>query len=158
MHRALAGRAGGRGLEAGRTEAHAPGRRSSVIGGMSDRAIERTVKWGIGWTVGGAPPETGGPFAERIRAAWKEAGREGQPRVVGLTYFSLGHNALEAATAYLSDYYGDMGNQIARFIPKTPHELRDTVKRFAEYGFDELFLDPVSHDLRQVDLAAAAAL
>src|SRR6266498_2429978 len=28
-----------------------------LIGGMSDRAVERTVRWAIGWTVGGAPPE-----------------------------------------------------------------------------------------------------
>src|SRR5438067_5767080 len=32
-----------------------------LIGGMNDRAIDRTVRWGIGWTVGGAPPEHGGP-------------------------------------------------------------------------------------------------
>jgi len=129
-----------------------------LIGGSSDRAIERTVKWGIGWTVGGAPPEQGAPFAERIRSAWKEAGREGQPRIVGLTYFGLGDGALEAATSYLGDYYGDMGKQIAQWIPKTPEDLKSTVKKFADFGFDQLYLDPVSSDLRQVDLAADAVL
>jgi probable F420-dependent oxidoreductase len=129
-----------------------------LIGGASDRAIERTAKWGIGWTVGGAPPETGGAFAERIRAAWKEAGRQGRPRIVGLTYFSLGEGALEKASWYLGDYYGDMGSQIAQFIPKTPQTVQETVKRFEDFGFDELFLDPVSSDLRQLDMAAEAVL
>src|SRR3989449_7214771 len=43
-----------------------------LIGGSTDKAIERTVKWGIGWTVGGASPEQGGPFAERVRKAWAD--------------------------------------------------------------------------------------
>jgi probable F420-dependent oxidoreductase len=129
-----------------------------LIGGMNDRAIERVVKWGIGWTVGGAPPEQGAPFAERIRTAWKEAGRDGQPRIVGLTYFSLGDRALETATSYLTDYYGDFGGQIAQFIPKDAQALKDTVERFADFGFDEVFADPVSSDLRQIDLAADVVL
>src|SRR3989441_5646241 len=128
MHRAWRGELVAGALKPVAPKPTRPGGVPLLIGGMSDRAIERTVKWGIGWTVGGAPPETGGPFAERIRAAWKEAGREGQPRIVGLTYFSLGDKALEAATAYLGDYYGDMGKQIAQFIPKSPQELKDTVK------------------------------
>src|SRR5438067_1665449 len=57
-----------------------------LIGGMGDKAIERTVKWGIGWTVGGAPPERGGPFAERVRAAWRDAGRDGAAKIGGLTH------------------------------------------------------------------------
>jgi alkanesulfonate monooxygenase SsuD/methylene tetrahydromethanopterin reductase-like flavin-dependent oxidoreductase (luciferase family) len=129
-----------------------------LIGGYSDKAIERTVRWGIGWTVGGAPPETGGPFAERVRQAWKEAGREGEPRIVGLVYFALGDRAAEKALAYLSDYYGDFGPRIAERIPTTPDALRDVVKRFEDFGFDELLLDPTSNDVTQVDLAADAVL
>ena len=36
--------------------------------------------------------------------------------------------------------------------------LKETVAKFADHGFDELFLDPVSSDLGQVDLAADAVL
>ena len=61
-------------------------------------------------------------------------------------------------TAYLGDYYGDFGTQIAQFIPKTAQALMDTVKKFEDFGFDELFLDPVMSDVRQVDLAADAVL
>ena len=129
-----------------------------LVGGMSDRAIGRTVKWAAGWTVGGAPPEQGGPFAERVRRAWTEAGREGEPRVVGLSYFALRDDGPERATEYLSDYYGDFGPQIAQRIPKDADAVRETVKKFEDYGFDELFLDPTTNDVAEVDRAADAVL
>ena len=129
-----------------------------LIGGSTDKAIERTVKWGIGWTVGGAPPERGGPFADRVRKAWADAGREGQPKIVGLTYFGLGEGALEKASAYLGDYYGDLGQQIAEWIPKTPEALRETIRKFEDFGFDLLFLDPTTNEIDQIDRAAEAAL
>ena len=128
-----------------------------LIGGSTDQAIERTVKWGVGWTVGGAPPEQGAEFADRVRKAWADAGREGQPRIVGLTYFGLGEGALEKATAYLGDYYGEFGKQFAEWIPKTPDAVKDVVKRFQDFGFDELFLDPVASDLEQLDRVADVA-
>lgn len=129
-----------------------------VIGGMNDRAIERTVQWGIGWTVGGAPPEKGGPFAERVRKAWKDAGREGDPRIVGLTYFALGEGSAEKAAAYLTDYYGQYGSMIAEGMPKTPQELKDTIAKFEGYGFDELMVDPTVADLAQLERAAEVVL
>ncbi len=129
-----------------------------LMGGSTDKAIERTVKWGIGWTVGGAPPERGAPFADRVRKAWADAGREGQPKIVGLTYFGLGEGALEKATAYLGDYYGDFGQQIAEWIPKTPEALRETIRKFEDFGFDLLFLDPTTNEIDQIDRAAEAAL
>jgi probable F420-dependent oxidoreductase len=129
-----------------------------LMGGMSDAAIRRTIQWAIGWTVGGAPPEQGGPFAERVRAAWREAGREGDPYIAGLTYFGLGDGAEERATAYLGSYYGDFGPRIAQWMPKTPEALRETVKKFEDFGFDELFVDPTSADTTQVDLAADAVI
>jgi alkanesulfonate monooxygenase SsuD/methylene tetrahydromethanopterin reductase-like flavin-dependent oxidoreductase (luciferase family) len=129
-----------------------------LVGGMNDRAIERTVRWAIGWTVGGAPPEVGGPFAERVREAWKGAGREGQPKIVGLTYFALGEGSVEKAAAYLTDYYGPYGPRILEGMPKSPQELKERISSFEGYGFDELFLDPTVADLAQLEKAAEAAL
>jgi alkanesulfonate monooxygenase SsuD/methylene tetrahydromethanopterin reductase-like flavin-dependent oxidoreductase (luciferase family) len=129
-----------------------------LIGGSVDKAIERTVKWGIGWTVGGAPPDQGALFADRVRKAWADAGREGKPKIVGLAYFGLGEEAEEKAMAYLGDYYGEMGKQFAQWIPKTPEALKGLVEKFADFGFDELFLDPTSAELNQVDQAAEAIL
>ncbi len=129
-----------------------------IIGGMSDRAIERTIRWGVGWTVGGAPPERAGPLAERIRNAWKEAGQQGEPKIVGLTYFALGERADEKAARYLTDYYGRHGAQLAERIPKSAQALTETVAKFEDLGFDELFVDPTVADLGQIDRAAEAVL
>ena len=129
-----------------------------LMGGMSPAAIRRTVQWAIGWTVGGAPPEQGGPFADRVRDAWREAGREGDPHIVGLTYFGLGDGAEKRAAEYLGSYYGDFGPRIAQYMPKTTDALRETIKKFEDYGFDELFVDPTTSDTNQVDQAADAVL
>jgi alkanesulfonate monooxygenase SsuD/methylene tetrahydromethanopterin reductase-like flavin-dependent oxidoreductase (luciferase family) len=129
-----------------------------LIGGRSDVAIRRTVKWGVGYTVGGAPPEVGGPFADRVRAAWKEAGKRGEPRIVGLAYFALGERGLSEGAAYLGDYYGEYGGRLWESVPKSQAALRDVMKRFQNHGFDELFVDPVSADLDELDLAADAVL
>lgn len=129
-----------------------------LMGGFSPKAIERTVKWAVGWTVGGAPPERGGPFAEQVRQAWRDAGREGAPLIVGLSYFGLRDDAAEQSRTYLTDYYGDYGGQVAGWIPKTPDAVRETVKKFEDYGFDLLFLDPTTNDLSEVDRAADAVL
>jgi alkanesulfonate monooxygenase SsuD/methylene tetrahydromethanopterin reductase-like flavin-dependent oxidoreductase (luciferase family) len=128
-----------------------------LIGGMSDATIRRVLRWGVGWTVGGAPPERGGPFADRVRQAWKEAGKEGQPRIVGLSYFALGDRAQELAIGYLGDYYGEPGQKLAQFVPISPDAVRETIKKFSDFGFDELFLDPVSSDLEQLDRVADVA-
>lgn len=157
VHRAWRGEPLGAGKPVGPRPAQGD-RVPILIGGMSDPAIERTIRWGIGWTVGGAPPERGGPFAERVRQAWKDAGKQGEPKIVGLTYFALGDEAEEKAAAYLTDYYGQYGAGITQGIPKTAQSLQETVSKFEDYGFDELFVDPTVADLAQLDAAAEAVL
>ena len=56
------------------------------------------------------------------------------------------------------DYYGDMGKQFAQYIPLTAEALGETAKKYEDYGFDELYVDPTSSGLEQVDLAADALL
>lgn len=157
IHRAWRGEPMGAGKPVGPRPARGD-RVPILIGGMHDRAIERTIRWGVGWTVGGAPPEHGGPIAERVRKAWSEAGKEGQPKIVGLTYFSLGEGAEEKAAAYLTDYYGQYGAGIAQRIPKSAQALKETVAKFEQYGFDELFVDPTLAEVSQIDRAAEAVL
>jgi alkanesulfonate monooxygenase SsuD/methylene tetrahydromethanopterin reductase-like flavin-dependent oxidoreductase (luciferase family) len=50
----------------------AAGNRVSVlIGGNSDKAVERTVRYAEGWTMGGGGPDMAAPMIERIRTAWR---------------------------------------------------------------------------------------
>jgi alkanesulfonate monooxygenase SsuD/methylene tetrahydromethanopterin reductase-like flavin-dependent oxidoreductase (luciferase family) len=127
-------------------------------GGTADRAIARAVKWGIGWTAGGSGPDRAGPVAERVRGAWKAAGREGRPRIVCLQYFALGDRAEERAATYLGDYYGEWGQGMAATIPKSPQALREIISAFEAIGTDELILDPTIGELEQVELLAKAVL
>jgi alkanesulfonate monooxygenase SsuD/methylene tetrahydromethanopterin reductase-like flavin-dependent oxidoreductase (luciferase family) len=132
-----------------------------VIGGSSDAAVRRTVEFGIGWTAGGVPPQMIAPFVERVRAAWRDAGRVESPRIVALNYFGLGDTE-ERSRGYLLDYYGFGGPEFTEMVGGGAHrsaqEVRDVVAAFAEAGVDELILDPTVGDPAQVDLLAAAAL
>jgi alkanesulfonate monooxygenase SsuD/methylene tetrahydromethanopterin reductase-like flavin-dependent oxidoreductase (luciferase family) len=132
-----------------------------IIGGTSDAAVRRTVQFGVGWAAGGTPPQMVGPFVERVRAAWRDAGREGSPRITALNYFGLGDTE-DRSRGYLLDYYGVLGPEVAEMIAGGAHRsaqaVRDVVAAFAEAGVDELFLDPTVGDPEQVDLLAEAAL
>jgi len=130
-----------------------------VVGGTSEAAIRRTIEYGIGWTAGGSPPDQVAPFAERIRVAWKDSGKAGDPKIVALSYFSVGEE--ERAKRYITDYYaflGDFANQMANWIPKTPEAIRDTVQAFEDIGVDELVLDATVDDPDQVDKLAEIVL
>ena len=130
-----------------------------LIGGTSDRAVARAVKWGVGWTAGGSAADQVAPFAERVRAAWKEAGRPGQPRIVALAYFAMGDP--EASRANLLDYYGYLGDfaeRVADSASRGPEAVKDTVARFEGAGVDELILDPTVPDVDEVDRLADVVL
>jgi alkanesulfonate monooxygenase SsuD/methylene tetrahydromethanopterin reductase-like flavin-dependent oxidoreductase (luciferase family) len=132
-----------------------------LIGGSSDAAIRRTVEFGVGWTAGGVPPQMVAPFVERVRAAWRDAGRDGSPRIVALNYFSLGETE-EQSRGYLLDYYGFGGPEMAEMIAgsahRSPAAIKDVVAAFEEAGIDELILDPTVGDPVQVDMLAEAVL
>ncbi len=130
-----------------------------LIGGSSDAAVRRTVRFGAGWTAGGVPPQMVAPFVERVRTAWREAGRDGSPRIVALNYFGLGDTG-EQSRGYLLDYYAFLGPENAEMIAgsahRSPEAVRDAVAAFEEAGVDELVLDPTVSDPTQVDLLAEA--
>jgi alkanesulfonate monooxygenase SsuD/methylene tetrahydromethanopterin reductase-like flavin-dependent oxidoreductase (luciferase family) len=126
-----------------------------MFGGTSDAAIRRTLQWGSGWTAGGSSAEMVAPFAERVRAAWREAGREGEPTIAALTYFGLGDD--EASSRYIHDYYefvGEYAEGIDQAVLRSPDAVRGGVARFEAAGVDELFLDATVADLAEVDLLA----
>jgi hypothetical protein len=101
------------------------------------------------------------PIAEKVRRSWSESGREGEPRLVTLSYFALGPKADEGAARYLKDYYAYLGewvDAIVQSAPKTPEALGDVAERFRQIGVDELILDPTIAELDQVDRLADAML
>ena len=137
-----------------------PGRPQVLIGGTAPVAFERTARYGAGWIAGGGGPGAFGGGAEKVRAAWSAAGREGSPRLAGLGYFALGDDPEGDANRYLRDYYGFLPDEVQDFIvgsaSKGAQAIKDDVAAFERAGCEELILFPCSPDPKQVDLLAAA--
>lgn len=132
-----------------------------MFGGGVEATIRRTVRWGEGWTMGGGAPEGVSSFVPRLRRAWEEAGREGEPRVAALAYFSLGADAEQGSRDYLHDYYrflGPYADMIADGALRTPQAIRDAAKGFEDAGVTELYLDPTVARLDQLDRVADVVL
>jgi alkanesulfonate monooxygenase SsuD/methylene tetrahydromethanopterin reductase-like flavin-dependent oxidoreductase (luciferase family) len=132
-----------------------------LMGGTSDAVVRRTVEYGAGWIAGGGGPDMFTPMASKVRAAWKEAGREGDPHLAALAYFSLGKQGTKEAKRYLLDYYAfapAYAEAIAAGALTTSGEVRKAMAAFTAVGCDELILFPCSPDLDQVALLADAAL
>jgi alkanesulfonate monooxygenase SsuD/methylene tetrahydromethanopterin reductase-like flavin-dependent oxidoreductase (luciferase family) len=132
-----------------------------LMGGTSDAAIRRAVDYGMGWMSGLGTPAMFSGVAEKVRTAWRDAGREGEPRLVHLDYYALGAQAEEDAYRYLTDYYtflGDFAKPIAAGALTHPDQVRKAAGDFADAGYDELLLFPCSPALKQVDLLADVVL
>jgi alkanesulfonate monooxygenase SsuD/methylene tetrahydromethanopterin reductase-like flavin-dependent oxidoreductase (luciferase family) len=135
-----------------------PGGPELILGGHSPKAIARAAAHGDGWISGsgGAGMFAGGAAA--IRAAWKEADRPGQPRLLALAYFALGDDANAAAMEHLHDYYGfapPYANMVANNAAIGVDGVAATVDAFERAGCDELILVPCSAGIEQIKLLSA---
>jgi alkanesulfonate monooxygenase SsuD/methylene tetrahydromethanopterin reductase-like flavin-dependent oxidoreductase (luciferase family) len=137
------------------------GRPGLLVGGGVDASFARAAKHADGWIAGGSGPDAFADAAEKVRSEWSKAGREGQPRLAGLAYFSLGEEGEQHARDYLLDYYAWLGEETAGMIAGSAANDAEAVQRymaaFDGAGCDELFFFPSSSDAAQVDLLADAA-
>ncbi|HEX2132682.1 MAG TPA: LLM class flavin-dependent oxidoreductase [Actinophytocola sp.] len=124
-----------------------------LMGGHSPAALSRTARVADGWISGGGGVDMFAGGVAALRAAWQEAGREGKPRIVSLTYFALGSRAAELADQYLSDYYGfapPYAQLVLRNAAVGEAKLAETLSRLEEIGCDEVLLAPCGADLDQL--------
>lgn len=133
-----------------------------ILGGAVDAAYRRAAQYGEGWIMGGGTPDQLAQGREKTEAAWREAGRNGSPRIGALAYYALGDDAESHAQWYLRDYYNAVGEEVAGMIADSAATDADTVRQylqgFEQAGCDELVLFPCSTDPEQVDLLAEVAL
>jgi len=131
-----------------------------VVGGHAEASFARAARFGEGWIAGGAPPDQYAEMVRKFRRAWSEAGNDGEPRTMGLAYYSLGDRAEENASAYLGHYYAFLGEEIAGYIVAGAAKDADTVRKrvsaFEDAGCGELIFFPSASDPDQVDLLADA--
>jgi len=128
-----------------------------LFGGFAPKALARMAKWGVGYVGGSLPPELVAGAFEQARAAWREAGREGEPRLVAIAYFALGEP--DTGRGKVRDYYSNIGDGadfVASGVRTTPEAVRDAVKGFADLGADELIFNPATDELD--DIARLAEL
>ena len=134
---------------------------SIVVGGQVDAAFRRAARYGDGYILGTAPPEYFPPAIEKLEAAWAAEGRDGQPRKMSLSYFSLADDPDAEVRRSIGAYYafaGEYAEMLMAGAAKGEEEVKERVRAFEAVGCDELIMCPTSSDLREVDRLAAAVL
>jgi alkanesulfonate monooxygenase SsuD/methylene tetrahydromethanopterin reductase-like flavin-dependent oxidoreductase (luciferase family) len=132
-----------------------------ILGGQADAAFRRAAQYGEGWVAGGGPPEYYPPAMEKLDAAWREAGRSGEPRRLSLTYFSLDADPEDQARRTIGHYYAvaeDYAQMVVAGVAKGEEGVKERVRAFEDAGCDELIMFPASSNPEQVDRLAAAVL
>lgn len=129
-----------------------------LIGGYVPAVVRRIAAWGDGYMApGGGEPESMMEMWRRIGEAWGKAGRAGQPRWVGASYFALGPQAVDHASRYINANYGynpELAARRLRTIPTTRAAVEEAIKRQADMGVNEFILRPCAEDLDQMERVA----
>jgi alkanesulfonate monooxygenase SsuD/methylene tetrahydromethanopterin reductase-like flavin-dependent oxidoreductase (luciferase family) len=130
-----------------------------IVGGQVDAAFKRAARFAEGWIMGGGAPDQFAGMAADVKKAWSDAGREGEPKLMSLAYFSLGPEAEENAKKGVGSYYewlGEIGDQIVASVATDPEAVRQYASAFEQAGCDELVFFPASGDPEQASLLAEA--
>ena len=132
-----------------------------LIGGNTDHAIPRIVRWADGWSMTLGTPEQLAAGRSAVEDAWRAAGRSGRPTVQALCYFSFGPDAERNARSSLEDYYGWLGPERASMIAGTaaldPKAFQARVRAFEAAGADAIVAMPCDHNIDQLERLASAA-
>jgi len=130
-------------------------------GAMRPKAIARAAKWanGIYGTSMAGDREGHEAIYDMARNAWKVAGRQDKPYLIGSFWYSLAPDAKENLQGYVYDYMKIAGNDIARHYAAamtrhTPEAVREAIENLRAAGADEALLVPATTDYAEVDRLA----
>jgi alkanesulfonate monooxygenase SsuD/methylene tetrahydromethanopterin reductase-like flavin-dependent oxidoreductase (luciferase family) len=100
------------------------------------------------------------PYVEAARVAWKDAGREGDPRLVALGDFALGD--VERGRTNVEHYYDVNGEDFSKVVVDgvsgSPQSVKDAVQAYTDLGADELILIGATDDVDEVSHLAEIVL
>ena len=131
-----------------------------VAGVSGPKALARAARWAAGvdegGTVFGIDATTASAAVERIRAAWRDAGRADPPHISASLWYALGSGAEERLRSYCFDYMRVFGEDVARGFAAavtcfSPDRLRSAADVLRDVGVDELFLVPTTTDVHELD-------
>ena len=132
-----------------------------IVGGSADAAFRRAAEYADGWMMGGGAPERFPELSGKLETAWRERGRDGEPRKLALTYFALGDDPQGDTERSIGDYYSfspEYASAVVAATAKGEDGVRERIEAFRDAGVDEVVMFPASPDPQQVDLLAAIAL
>ena len=125
-----------------------------LFGGSAKASFDRMAKWGVGYVGGSLPASMVAGAFDGARTAWKDAGRDGSPRIVAIAYYSVAHD--DRSNIY--DYYSFLGDEIASMVANNSaigaDAIAATIKSFEEIGADELLFNPMTDDLDEIERLA----
>jgi len=131
-----------------------------VAGVTGPKALARAARWAVGVddpsTVSAVDGDAAASAFQRIRDAWRDAGRTEAPHISASLWYALGDGASERLQRYAFDYLRIFGEEIARAIAErtttaSPDALRTAVDDLRHAGCDELFLVPTTTDADELD-------
>ena len=134
---------------------------SLILGGSVDATFRRAAKFADGWIMGAQPPENFPEPRDKLRAAFREAGRAEQPRALALSYFSLDDDPEPQVRSTVGDYYsfaGEYADRVVDAAAKGGDAIKERLRAFEEVECDEVIMFPASADPDQVDKLAALVL
>lgn len=127
------------------------------IGGYTDAAIDRAVRFGWGYLFGAPGAAYMAERVPRVRAAARQAGRSGF-RLGGLAYVlpTDEPSELAAAERLLRRYYGELRRPFHDLVISGQRDtIVEGVRAYEDAGLDVLHLFPVTTDAGVVDTLAA---
>lgn len=126
-----------------------------LVGGLSDSGFARMARYTDGYVHGGGPPRAFARAADKVFAAWSDAGRPGRPQLWAQGYFALGEDeVIEAGRRYMREYYaftGPFAERVAAGLLTTPQAIAQFIRGYEDAGCDELVLFPTVPDLDQLN-------
>jgi alkanesulfonate monooxygenase SsuD/methylene tetrahydromethanopterin reductase-like flavin-dependent oxidoreductase (luciferase family) len=115
-----------------------------LVGAFAEPALRRAGRLADGLWAWGFEPDVE-QHRKRFAVvvdAWREACREGHPRLVAGTHFALGPDALAQYERHVRDYYGYsprvVDDALAVRAATTPEGIAETIEAFREGGVDEV--------------------
>ncbi|OBI26468.1 LLM class flavin-dependent oxidoreductase [Mycobacterium sp. E2238] len=134
-----------------------------LFGGRSEATMRRVATMGDGWSAGALRDyDNQASFADRARAAWREADRSGQPRLHASVNFAFGdEDTVRLGREHLQRYYGFKPDYAALNVADlltTPQDAATTVRAYRDLGFNGLVFHPCVAGVDQVDRLADAVL
>jgi alkanesulfonate monooxygenase SsuD/methylene tetrahydromethanopterin reductase-like flavin-dependent oxidoreductase (luciferase family) len=126
-----------------------------LFGAGAPRAFKRMAEQGEGYVAPSVPAPMAGQMFDAARLAWREAGRDGEPRLVAIAYFAIGD--VDRGRANVADYYAGAEpflDIVVNGVRTSADEITEAVKQFADLGADELILNPTSDDITEISRLA----